>query len=359
MSPSELGSGDPSAIVFAANTHDFLIRLAAACPRSDPQRLRVLMSDGEFHSARRQFARWAEDGWLELETVAAEPFDDFSARFLAAAQRGDHDLILVSQVLFGSGRRFDRVERLAALRRPEGPWVVIDGYHASWRSSRRSRQPPRRAPSSSAAAINMPWPGKGWGFMHCPPGYGPRPPLTGWYAEFDDLTLPPGHGRLCQGCDALHGRDVRSVGAVSLQPCPRGCSAEHGLTTARISAHVAALQAQLLDAIAGTALGQAELLNPLDGAPHARFLAFRSPTRRALVRRAWRRAIASPTCAATCCGSGSACIMTRPTSTRFARARGGSQLGLQPVAQQRVGVARDRLADPRRPTRRSAGRGRR
>ena len=30
-------------------------------------------------------------------------------------------------------------------------------------------------------------------------------------------------------------------------------------------------------AIAGTALGAAELLNPLDGAPHARFLAFRTP----------------------------------------------------------------------------------
>ncbi len=25
---------------------------------------------------------------------------------------------------------FDRVEELAALARPEGPWVVIDGYHA-------------------------------------------------------------------------------------------------------------------------------------------------------------------------------------------------------------------------------------
>jgi selenocysteine lyase/cysteine desulfurase len=65
----ELGSKDPSAIVFAANTHDFLIRLAAACPRSDARRLRVLMSDGEFHSARRQFARWAEDQWLEITTV--------------------------------------------------------------------------------------------------------------------------------------------------------------------------------------------------------------------------------------------------------------------------------------------------
>ena len=116
--------------MFAANTHDFLIRLAAACPRGDPKRLRVLTSDGEFHSARRQFARWAEDGWFEVETVAAEPFEDFSERFLAAAQSGGHDLVLVSQMLFGSGRRFDRVEDLAALSRPEGPWVVIDGYHS-------------------------------------------------------------------------------------------------------------------------------------------------------------------------------------------------------------------------------------
>lgn len=66
---AELGSGDPSAIVFAANTHDFIIRLAAAVPRANPAKLRVLTSDGEFHSARRQFARWAEDGWLKLDTV--------------------------------------------------------------------------------------------------------------------------------------------------------------------------------------------------------------------------------------------------------------------------------------------------
>jgi selenocysteine lyase/cysteine desulfurase len=50
-----------------------------------------------------------------------------------------------------------------------------------------------------------------------------------------------------------------------------------GLTTAAISGHVAGLQARLLAAIASTPLGEAELLNPLDGRPHARFLAFRSP----------------------------------------------------------------------------------
>ena len=42
-------------IVFASNTHDFLIRLVAAVPRSGP--VRILTSDGEFHGARRQFAR--------------------------------------------------------------------------------------------------------------------------------------------------------------------------------------------------------------------------------------------------------------------------------------------------------------
>ena len=53
--------------------------------------------------------------------------------------------------------------------------------------------------------------------------------------------------------------------------------ADHGLTTARISGWVAALQAQLLGAIGDTALGRAELLNPLDDGSHARFLAFCNP----------------------------------------------------------------------------------
>jgi selenocysteine lyase/cysteine desulfurase len=52
--------------------------------------------------------------------------------------------------------------------------------------------------------------------------------------------------------------------------------AENDLATARMSDHVAALQRRLLDGIDATALAQAELLNPLDCRPHARFLAFRS-----------------------------------------------------------------------------------
>jgi selenocysteine lyase/cysteine desulfurase len=65
----ELGTLDPDAIVFSSNTHDFLIRLVTAAPRKG-NRLRVLTTDGEFHSARRQLARWEEEGWIDVERLA-------------------------------------------------------------------------------------------------------------------------------------------------------------------------------------------------------------------------------------------------------------------------------------------------
>ena len=273
---AELGSGDPSAIVFASNTHDFLIRLAAACPRGDGRPLRVLMSDGEFHSARRQMARWLESGDIELTKVAAEPFDDFTARFLAAATSGDFDLILVSHVLFNSGRTFDALRDLAALARPEGPWVVIDAYHSFMAIPAPFDAEVARSAFVLGGGYKYAMAGEGMGFMHCPPGFGPRPPLTGWYAEFDDLTLPP--GMVGYSTDAM-----RFMGATFDPSALYRFNAiqhmlkENGITTDRIAARVASLQSQLLESIACTALGEAELLNPLDGRPHARFLAFRGP----------------------------------------------------------------------------------
>jgi len=272
----ELGSGTADAIAFASSTHDFLIRLVTAAPRRAPGPLRVLTTDGEFHSARRQFARWAEAGWIALDQIAAVPFDDLSDRFLAAAMAGEHDFILVSQVLFGSGRMFDRVEEIAALARPDGPWVVIDGYHAFMALDRPF------GPASASSAFYLgggykyAMSGEGCAFLHAPPGYGERPPVTGWFAEFEDLTLPPGQ--------VGYAKDARRFMGATFDPSAlyrfnavRRMLRDNQLTTAVIADHARMLQAQILDGIGATPLGKAELLNPLGGEPHARFLAFRSP----------------------------------------------------------------------------------
>jgi len=273
---AELGGARPDSIVFAANTHDFLVRIAAACPRRAWQPLRILTTDGEFHSARRQFARWMETGEIVQKIIPAEPFETLHQRFLDAARAEPFDLIMVSQILFGSGQWFGDLAPLAELAAPEGPWVVVDGYH-------------------SFMAVDTPLPGaladtlfflgggykyamagEGMGLLHAPPGFGPRPPITGWYAEFDDLTLPP--GMIGYAPDAM-----RFMGA-TFDPSAlyrflaiRRMLTEHGLTTAAISVEVATLHRLLLDAVADTPLGKAELLNPLDKGAHARFLAFRSP----------------------------------------------------------------------------------
>jgi selenocysteine lyase/cysteine desulfurase len=271
----ELGTNAPDAIVFSSNTHDFLVRLVTAAPRKGAQ-LKVLTTDGEFHSARRQLARWEEEGWISVDRIASEPSEDFSDRFLAAAQSGGHDFILVSQVMFGSGATFDRAAELSALGRSEGPWVVIDGYHAFMAVAEPFSAEAGGTAFYLGGGYKYAMAGEGCAFMHAPAGFGLRPPVTGWFAEFEDLSLPPGSVGYAQDARRFLGATFDPSGLYRFNAVQRMLQANH-LTTAGISEHTAKLQAGLLSEIDRTALGRAELLNPLDGRAHARFLAFRSP----------------------------------------------------------------------------------
>ena len=267
----ELGTGAPDAIVFAPNTHQLLVSLFAAASSNWP--IRVLTTDGEFHSARRQFARWEEAGAAVVERVPAEPFDTFSDRFVERARSGDHAFIFVSQVLFGSGRRFEHVEQLAGLGRPDGPWVVIDGYHAFMAVETPLGDVAAGSAFYLGGGYKYAMSGEGCAFLHAPPGFGERPRITGWFAEFEDLTLPPGSVGYRKDAMRFMGATFDASGLYRFNAVRRMLW-ENDLTTARVSAHVGRLQERLLDALAGTAMGDAERLNrPGD----ARFLAFRTP----------------------------------------------------------------------------------
>ena len=274
---TELGMGAErhDRIVFAANTHDFILRLVAACPRRDAgDPLRILTTEGEFHSARRQFARWEEADEVAVTRLAVDPVETLGSRLAEAARADAPDMIFASQMLFGTGQPVGGLEDVVALADPEGPWVVIDGYH-----SFMAIDAPFSADWSDRAfflsgGYKYAMSGEGMGFMVCPPGYGERPPLTGWFAEFEDLTLPPGMVGYREDAMRFMGATFDPSALYRFNAVRAMLEAE-GLTTAAISTDVARLQALLADALRDTCFSEATLLNPPAEGPHARFLAYR------------------------------------------------------------------------------------
>ncbi|MFM5913480.1 MAG: class V aminotransferase [Chakrabartia godavariana] len=257
---AELSLPDPSSICFSPNTHDFLVRLVSSLP---DRPVRVLATDGEFHSFTRQMARWVEAGEVILDLVA--PPD-----LMTAAWAGGHDLIFASQVLFGTGEVIADLDLLASLGRPEGPWVVIDGYHGFMAL-------PTDLSHAGAHAFYLcggykyAMAGEGVAFLHAPPGFAARPEITGWYAAFDALSESGGGVSYAPDGRRFLGSTFDPSGLYRFNAVRRRL-AEEGLTTAAISAHVTALQQQFATS---AAMPGFSLLNPVGDGAQARFLAYR------------------------------------------------------------------------------------
>jgi selenocysteine lyase/cysteine desulfurase len=251
---AELHLPNPATIAFAPNTHEFLVRIVSALPMEKP---RILASDGEFHSFRRQSQRWAEAGRIELTTVPLEQVVD-------AAQTGKFDLIFASQVQFNSGRAQGNLDALAALARPEGPWVVIDGYHG-FMATPTDLSALADKVFYLAGGYKYAMAGEGVCFLHVPPGFAPRPEITGWYAAFESLTARQGEVGYATDGRRFLGSTFDPSGLYRFNAVQRMLASED-LTTAAISAHCDALKAQF---VATDPLPQLQLIS----GPQARFLA--------------------------------------------------------------------------------------
>jgi len=178
---------DPSTIAFAPNTHELVMRVFSCLPSRmfwasghDREPLRVLTTDGEFHSFARQLARFEEEKIVQVVRVPTRPFDTFVQRFTAAARKDFFALVYLSQVFFDSGwalRDLDWLEHLAE------QVIVIDGYHAFSAIDVDLSKLASRI-FYVAGGYKYAMSGEGACFLHAPPGQFPRPVDTGWFAAF-------------------------------------------------------------------------------------------------------------------------------------------------------------------------------
>jgi kynureninase len=196
-----IGDG-PENIALGQNTHELVTRWLSALPLA--KRPRIVTTDGEFHSLRRQVNRLAEEG-VEVINVAARPVDTLVERAVAALDSRTA-CAMVSTVLFETAEIVPGLDRLAAASRLHGVPLLLDAYHHLNVVPFDLHRASLDDVFVTGGGYKYCQLGEGNCFLRVPPGSRLRPVLTGWFAAFEALEEPdPGAVAYGNGAAAFGG----------------------------------------------------------------------------------------------------------------------------------------------------------
>jgi kynureninase len=184
----------PGNIALGQNTHELAVRWLSALPFR--QRSRLVTTDGEFHSIRRQLDRLSED-LVEVVKVPSQPVDTLADRL--ALDIDDTTLaVLASSVLFETAAIVPGLDRVAACCETHGAELLVDAYHHLNAVPFDVTSMGLSNAFITGGGYKYCQLGEGNCFLRVPSGRQFRPVLTGWFAEFDALE-ERGSGRVAYG----------------------------------------------------------------------------------------------------------------------------------------------------------------
>jgi kynureninase len=268
-----LGDRD-GAIALGQNTHELVTRLLSALPLRT--RRKVVTTDGEFHTIRRQLDRLAEEDF-EIVKVAARPVDTLSGR-LADAVDGRTACVLVSSVLYETAEIVPALDVVAGACDRHGAALLVDAYHHLNVVPFDITALGLDQAFVTGGGYKYCQLGEGNCFLRVPPGCRLRPALTGWFSEFASLEQAGSGSRVTYGEGA-----ARFAGA-TYDPTAHyraaavfAFHAEQGLTADRlraISRHQVGLLRERVEAL--DADPSRVRVEPVPDARRGGFLALRS-----------------------------------------------------------------------------------
>jgi len=262
-------------IALGQNTHELVTRLLSALPLA--ARPKLITTDGEFHTIRRQLDRLGEAG-LDVGKVPARPAGTLADR-IAAAIDDRTSCVLVSSVLFETAEIVPRLDAIARACLLHGSELLVDAYHHL------------NVVPFDIAALGLDRAfvtgggykycqlGEGSCFLRLPPDCSLRPVLTGWFSEFASLEHTDSHARI------EYGRGAARFAGATYDPASHYRAAavfafhdEQELTIDRLRAtsqHQVGLLKRTFEALdVDPAVGRVE---PMTDDRRAGFLAIRSP----------------------------------------------------------------------------------
>jgi kynureninase len=172
-------------LALGASTHDLVIRLLSSLDLR--RRPKLVTTDGEFHTLRRQLARLGEEG-IELVRVPAAPVGTLAER-LANEVDNRTCAVFVSHVLFETSRVVPALNFLGAACLSREIELVVDAYHALGVVPFALHELGLTNAWVLGGGYKYLQLGEGNCFLRMPAhAQELRPLVTGWYAEFGALA---------------------------------------------------------------------------------------------------------------------------------------------------------------------------
>jgi len=171
-------------ITLSGNTHELLIRFLSALPlKSKPK---LITTDGEFHTIRRQLSRLGEEG-IEICRVPSLPVNDIAGQVISKLD-DRVSAVLISSVFFESGLINPGLKQIADNCLARGIELLVDVYHSLNVVPFSIRQNALENAFIIGGGYKYCQLGEGNCFMRFPENYRGRPVITGWFSEFGLLA---------------------------------------------------------------------------------------------------------------------------------------------------------------------------
>ncbi|MDJ0956997.1 MAG: hypothetical protein QNI91_09080 [Arenicellales bacterium] len=168
----------------ASNTHDLVVRFLSALPLR--RRPRIVTTDGEYHSIRRQLGRLNEEG-IDLVKVAAHPAATASQRLIDAVN-DQTAAVLVSSVYYQTAHIVPELKEVLNACMRVGAELLVDVYHALNAVPYSLRENGLDHAFVIGGGYKYCQLGEGNCFLRFPKECTMRPIITGWFSEFSALA---------------------------------------------------------------------------------------------------------------------------------------------------------------------------
>jgi kynureninase len=190
---------DTGDIALGQNTHELVVRFLSALPlRARP---RLVTTDAEFHSLRRQLDRLREEG-VEVVSVTGRPAATLAERLVPAVDDGTA-AVLVSSVLFDTAEIVPNLSAVQEACARHGTELLLDAYHHLNVVPFDLQGMGVTDAFVTGGGYKYCQLGEGNCFLRVPPGrHRLRPVITGWFSEFAELAEGERHAVVKYGTGA-------------------------------------------------------------------------------------------------------------------------------------------------------------